>query len=80
MVDVVATNAKLRDRALRLVRELAGNVDAASLLSGAGGRVKTAVVMARLGCDRGAAETALAAAQGRLAAVIGAHRTGGPSA
>jgi N-acetylmuramic acid 6-phosphate etherase len=72
MVDVVATNAKLRDRALRLVGELAGDVDAAALLSAAGGRVKTAVVMGRLGCDRSTAEAALAAAHGRLAGVIGA--------
>ncbi len=70
MVDVVATNAKLRDRAERLVRELAGPVDAPALLAAAGGRVKTAVVMARRGVDRGAAEELLARAGGRLAAVI----------
>jgi N-acetylmuramic acid 6-phosphate etherase len=72
MIDVVATNAKLRARAVRLVREFAGDVDAVALLRGAGGRVKTAVVMARLSVDRGAAEAALAAAQGRLAGVLGA--------
>lgn len=70
MVDVVATNAKLRERALRLVRELGGDVDAAALLEAAGGRVKTAVVMARLGCDRPAADSALADARGRLGAVL----------
>jgi N-acetylmuramic acid 6-phosphate etherase len=80
MIDVVATNAKLRDRALRLVRELCADADAAELLEAAGGRVKTAVTMARLGCDRAAAEVALAAAQGRLAAVIGAPRRARPSA
>lgn len=78
MVDVVATNAKLRARALRLVRELAGDVDALALLGAAGGRVKTAVVMAHRGCDRAAAEAALAAAAGRLAAVIGVGRTAPP--
>jgi N-acetylmuramic acid 6-phosphate etherase len=71
MVDVVANNAKLRARALRLVREIAGDVDdPAALLAAAGGRVKTAVVMARLGVDRPAAEAALAVAGGRLAALI----------
>jgi N-acetylmuramic acid 6-phosphate etherase len=72
MIDVVATNAKLQARALRLVRELAGEVDAGALLAAAGGRVKTAVVMARLGCDFPAAAAALEAAHGRLAGVIGA--------
>ncbi len=67
MVDVVASNAKLRARAERLVGELAGEVDAAALLSAAGGSVKTAVVMARRGVDRSAAEALLAAAGGRLA-------------
>lgn len=71
MVDVVATNAKLRARALRLVRELAGDVDAAALLDAAGGRVKTAVVMARRNLGREAAEALLDAAGGRLAEVMG---------
>jgi N-acetylmuramic acid 6-phosphate etherase len=79
MIDVVATNAKLRDRALRLVRELCGAADAVQLLDAAGGRVKTAVVMARLDCDRPAAEAALADARGRLADVIGPPRTDPPS-
>jgi N-acetylmuramic acid 6-phosphate etherase len=80
MIDVVVTNAKLRDRALRLVRELAGDVDAAALLDAAGGRVKTAVVMARLGCDRVRAQAALDASRGRLSGVIGPPRTTPPSA
>ena len=48
MVDVVAGNAKLRARALRLVRHLTGAGDerARELLASAGGRVKVAVVMA----------------------------------
>jgi len=72
MVDVVASNAKLRARALRLVRELAGDADAdaAALLDAAGGRVKTAVVMARRGVDRAAAERLLEDAGGRLAALM----------
>jgi N-acetylmuramic acid 6-phosphate etherase len=70
MVDVVASNVKLRARAERLVREIAGDVDAPALLGAAGGSVKTAIVMARRGVDRTAAERLLAAADGRLADVI----------
>jgi N-acetylmuramic acid 6-phosphate etherase len=70
MVDVVASNAKLRARAERLVRELGGDVDAAALLEAAGGSVKTAVVMARRGVKYDEAERLLAAAGGRLAGVI----------
>jgi N-acetylmuramic acid 6-phosphate etherase len=49
MVDVVATNNKLRKRALRLVMQLvpADENAAAKLLESAGGRVKVAVVMGR---------------------------------
>jgi N-acetylmuramic acid 6-phosphate etherase len=72
MVDVVATNAKLRARSERLVRDLAGDVDARALLDAAGGSVKTAVVMARRGVDRHEAERLLHAAAGRLARVIDA--------
>jgi len=70
MVDVVASNVKLRARAERLVIELAGDVDAAALLDAAGGHVKTAVVMARRNVGRDAAEQLLQAAGGRLAGVI----------
>ncbi len=72
MVDVVATNAKLRDRAVRLVRELAGDVDAAALLDACGGRVKTAVVMARHNVGREAAERLLESAGGRLSEIMDA--------
>jgi N-acetylmuramic acid 6-phosphate etherase len=72
MVDVVATNAKLRARAVRLVREIAGNVDAPALLAAAGARVKTAVVMARRGVDRATAEDLLERSGGRLGPVIDA--------
>lgn len=49
MIDVVAGNAKLRARAIRLVRHLTGVDDerARQLLAMAGGRVKVAVVIAR---------------------------------
>ncbi|HEY0393787.1 MAG TPA: N-acetylmuramic acid 6-phosphate etherase [Candidatus Elarobacter sp.] len=71
MVDVVATNAKLRARSERLVRDLAGEADARALLDAAGGAVKTAVVMARRGVGRAEAERLLREARGRLARVIG---------
>jgi N-acetylmuramic acid 6-phosphate etherase len=70
MVDVVATNAKLRARSERLVRDLAGDVDARALLDAAGGSVKTAVVMAWRGVDRDGAEALLRAARGRLARIV----------
>jgi N-acetylmuramic acid 6-phosphate etherase len=70
MVDVVATNAKLRARSERLVHDLAGDADARALLDAAGGSVKTAVVMARRGVHRAEAERLLRDAQGRLASVI----------
>lgn len=49
MVDLVATNNKLRRRALRLVMQLvpADEARAAKLLDAAGGRVKVAVIMGR---------------------------------
>jgi N-acetylmuramic acid 6-phosphate etherase len=70
MVDLMATNAKLRARAERLVGDLAGDVDAPALLEAAGGSVKIAVVMARCGVDRREAERLLRAAHGRLTRVI----------
>jgi N-acetylmuramic acid 6-phosphate etherase len=72
MVDVVATNAKLRARSERLVCELAGaSANARELLDAAGDSVKTAVVMARRNVDRAEAERLLRDAHGRLARVIG---------
>jgi N-acetylmuramic acid 6-phosphate etherase len=62
MVDVVATNEKLRRRALRLVAQLAPADDARarSLLDAAGGSVKVAVVMARREVDAEQARALLA--------------------
>ena len=61
MVDVAATNEKLRGRALRLVRELCdlGEQQARELLERSGGSVKRAVVMQRLGVDSDSAQTLL---------------------
>jgi N-acetylmuramic acid 6-phosphate etherase len=64
MVDVVATNDKLRDRARRIVGELCG-VDertARSLLKRAGGRPKLAIAMYALGVPATEAAARLAAA------------------
>jgi N-acetylmuramic acid 6-phosphate (MurNAc-6-P) etherase len=60
----------LRARSERLVRDLAGDVDARGLLDAAGGSVKLAVVMARRNVGRDEAARLLAAVRGRLAAVI----------
>jgi N-acetylmuramic acid 6-phosphate etherase len=72
MVDVVATNAKLRARAVHLVRELTGAdaEHARALLDAAAGSVKTAVVCARRGVDATTARELLEAARGRLRDVL----------
>ena len=67
MVNVQPTNAKLRDRAGRIISALTGlEVGDAVALLDVSGSVKTAVVMARLGLDRAAAEARLLAAGGNL--------------
>jgi N-acetylmuramic acid 6-phosphate etherase len=68
MVDVVATNAKLRGRALRLVAQLAPASEdrARALLDASGGSVKVAVVMARRGADATGARALLAQTAGFL--------------
>ena len=61
MVDLRATNSKLRDRSERILIEACG-VDrerARELLKEADGHVKLAIVMQKLGVDRKAAERAL---------------------
>lgn len=72
MVNVQPTNEKLRDRGTRIIAAVASlrYEEAAALLQSAG-EVKTAIVMARLGVDRGQAEKRLAAAHGRLRLVLG---------
>lgn len=71
MVNVQPTNAKLVDRAHRIIMAATG-VDqptAARLLIEAGS-VKTAIVMQKLSLDRASAETQLASAKGSLAAAL----------
>ncbi len=66
MVDVRASNAKLRRRALRMVRDITGADDtsAAATLQAAGGRVKPAVVALLAGVDVTEAERRLAESGG----------------
>jgi N-acetylmuramic acid 6-phosphate etherase len=68
MVDVVATNRKLRDRAVRLVCTLTGASDeeARALLEASGGSVKVAAVMRRRGVDAERAIALLASVRGSL--------------
>jgi N-acetylmuramic acid 6-phosphate etherase len=72
MVDVQATNSKLRDRATRLVALIAEVDDgtATAALQSADWEVKTAVVVLRCGDSVPAARQRLAAAHGRLARAI----------
>jgi N-acetylmuramic acid 6-phosphate etherase len=72
MIDVQATNAKLRRRATRLV-ELAADVDtgvAERALAEAAGEVKTAIAALRLGLSAAEARARLAEADGRLQRVL----------
>lgn len=73
MVDVQATNEKLRQRALRLVERVAGAdaATAAAALGEAGGEVKTAIAMLRLGVGVADARARLGAHGGRLRRVLG---------
>jgi N-acetylmuramic acid 6-phosphate etherase len=67
MVDVQPVNEKLQDRAVRIVSLLAGvGRERATALLEQSGSVKTAIVMARLGVNREAAQHKLQAARGRL--------------
>jgi len=68
MVDVRATNAKLRRRALRMVQQITGADETASAaaLEATQGRVKPAVVMLLGNCDAGEAERRLEATGGRV--------------
>jgi N-acetylmuramic acid 6-phosphate etherase len=72
MVDLRATNAKLRDRSERIIVEVT-NVDRAEakrLLAAAGDSVKLAIVMHSLGADRAAAAAALEKGGGVVRRVI----------
>jgi N-acetylmuramic acid 6-phosphate etherase len=72
MVNVRPTNAKLVDRAHRIISAATGcdAETATRLLEEAGGSVKTAIVMQQRALSRVAAETRLAAAHGVLAKAL----------
>jgi N-acetylmuramic acid 6-phosphate etherase len=68
MVNVAPRNSKLQDRARRIIAESASvSIErAGELLSESCGNVKAAIVMAKLGVGRAAAESKLADASGRI--------------
>jgi N-acetylmuramic acid 6-phosphate etherase len=68
MVDLRPGSAKLADRARRIVAQACGlpPAEAAGLLAAAGGEVKTAIVMGRLGLAVEEARARVAAAAGHL--------------
>ena len=72
MVDLQPRSAKLRERALRLVAELAGVSRGRALqaFGASGGRVRVAIVIARNGGDAAEATRALRAAGGSLRVVL----------
>ena len=72
MVDLQTTNAKLVDRSERIVAEVCDitREDARPLLERAGGSVKLAIVMQKLGTDRAGAEEALAKGNGIIRRVV----------
>ncbi len=72
MVDLRATNEKLRDRSERILAEVCGvsRAEARELLAQSGGHVKTAIVMQATGTDRVAAEALLAGEGGVIRHVV----------
>ena len=68
MVDMRASNAKLRDRAIRIICAVTGATreQAAELLRQADGHVKTAIVMHAKGVGRDEAEQKLQGKRGSL--------------
>lgn len=71
MVNVQATNAKLVDRAERIICEATGcSRPRAEVLLLEAGSVKVAILIEMLAIDRAAAETLLAAQHGRLAKAL----------
>jgi N-acetylmuramic acid 6-phosphate etherase len=73
MVDLRAWNDKLVDRSQRIVMETTGlgREDARGVIEAADGRVKTAIVMARLRISRDEAERQLEQHGGRLRDIVG---------
>ena len=78
MVDLKASNKKLRDRALRLLIHATGLApeEAAARLEEAGGHVKLAILMEKRGLGRAEAQALLDRCEGRLAQAIEAGEEG----
>lgn len=74
MVDLRATNSKLRDRAIRILCDQCqmSRRNAELILDQANGRVKLALVMARLDLDAVAAQRRIDEHEGRLYPLLGA--------
>ena len=72
MVDVQASNEKLRARAIRIVAEATGSTreEAAALLERCDGETKTAIVAHHRQVDAAAARALLAQSQGRVRAAL----------
>ncbi len=72
MVNVAPRNRKLEDRARRIIAASASvsTERAGELLRAANGSVKAAIVMAKLGIGRPAAESRLASASGRISEAL----------
>ena len=73
MVDVKATNAKLRERAIRIVREATGleREEAAAALEAANGETKTAIVAVLAGISVEEARERVSSAHGSVRAALG---------
>jgi len=73
MVNVQPTNAKLEDRARRIIQHAAGVPEgrAAGLLEQSGRSVRVAIVMEKRGVGRAEAERLLALAHGRIREALG---------
>ncbi len=76
MVDLQPRSAKLRERAARLIEELAdvSRARARRALAASGGRVRVAIVMAKRGLGAAAAARALGDARGSLREALGGSR------
>lgn len=78
MVDLRATNTKLKARTNRIVRHLLGvnNEQADELLAQCSGELKTAIVVGHTGNSPDEARSKLAESGGRIAAVLGRREAG----
>ena len=76
MVDVAVTNTKLRDRALRILQDLAGieRHEAAVLLERSGRQVKLALLMHWTGLEAEAAANLLEQHQGNLRQAVNSYQ------